>query len=57
MSDREILAEQELREIYNDPAEGYRSVERLYRKARGRVLGVSRRAMREWLKTQDTYTR
>ena len=57
MSDREILAEQGLREIYYDPAEGYRSVEKLYRKARERGLGVSRRAVKEWLETQDTYTR
>ena len=55
--DCEILAEQELREIYYDPAEGYRSVEKLYRKARERGLGVSRRAVMEWLETQDTYTR
>ena len=31
--------------------------ERLYRKAKERSLGVSRRAVRDWLKTQDTYTR
>ena len=55
--DREILAAQELREIYYDLAEGYQSVEKLYRKARERGLGVSRRAVREWLETQDTYAR
>ena len=42
MSDREILAaEQGLREIYYDPGKGYRSVEKLYRKARERGLETS----------------
>ena len=53
----EILAEQELRDIYYDPSAGYQSAKRLYQKAKGRSLGVSRRAVRDWLKTQDTYTR
>ena len=57
MKDREILAEQELRAIYYDPSAGYQSAERLYQKAKERSLGVSRRAVRDWLKTQDTYTR
>ena len=55
--DRKILAEQELRDIYYDPSAGYQSAERLYQKAKERSLGVSRRAVRDWLKTQDTYTR
>ena len=57
MKDREVLAEQELRNIYYDPSAGYQSAERLYQKARERSLGVSRRAVRDWLKTQDAYTR
>ena len=57
MKDREILAEQELTAIYYDPSAGYQSAERLYQKARERNLGVSRRAVKDWLKTQDTYTR
>ena len=36
---------------------GYQSAEKLYQKARERSLGVSRRAVRDWLETQDTYTR
>ena len=57
MKDSEILAQQELRNIYYDPSVGYQSAERLYRKAKGKGLSVSRRMVREWLKTQDTYTR
>ena len=57
MKDREILAEQELRNIYYDPSAGYQSAERLYQKAKEQDLGVSRKAVRDWLKTQDTYTR
>ena len=36
---------------------GYRSAEKLYQKAKEKGLSVSRRIVREWLKTQDTYTR
>ena len=57
MKDREILAEQELRDIYYNPLAGYQSADRLCQKAKERSLGVSRRAVRDWLKTQDTYTR
>ena len=54
---REILTEQELRNIYYDPSEGYRSAEKLYQKAKEKGLNVSRKKVRDWLKTQDTYTR
>ena len=57
MKDSEILAEQELRDIYYDPSADYQSAERLYQKAKEKEIGVSRRAVRDWLKTQDTYTR
>ena len=53
----EIITEQGLRDIYYDPSEGYQSAERLYQKAKGEGLSVSRKMVREWLKTQDTYTR
>ena len=43
----DIVNEQELRDIYYDPSEGYKSVERLYRKAKEKGLGVSRK---NWLK-------
>ena len=55
MKDSEILAEQELRDIYYDPSAGYRSAERSYQKAREKGVGVSRRAVRDWLKTQDVH--
>ena len=55
--DREILTEQELRNIYYDPSEGYQSAERLYQKAKERSLNVSRKTVRDWLKTQDTHSR
>ena len=57
MGDQEILTEQELRNIYYDPSEGYQSAEKLYQKAKEKGLNVSRRAVRDWLKTQDTYLR
>ena len=57
MKDSEILAEQKLRDIYYHPSAGYQSAERLYQKAKGKGLSVSRRVVRDWLKTQDTYTR
>ena len=53
----EIVNEQELRDIYYDPSEGYQSAERLYQKPREKGLNISRKMVREWLKTQDTYTR
>ena len=57
MKDSEIITEQALRDIYYDPSEGYQSAERLYQKVKGKGLSVSRKMVREWLKTQDTYTR
>ena len=50
MKDSEILAEQGLRDIYYDPSEGYQSAERLYREARAKRLGVSRRMVRGMVK-------
>ena len=55
--DQEILIEQELRNIYYDPSEEYQSAEKFYQKAKEQGLNVSRKAVRNWLKTQDTYTR
>ena len=61
MKDSKILAEQGLRDIYYDPSAGYQSAKRLYQKAYQKAkvkgLSVSRRVVRDWLKTQDTYTR
>ena len=52
-----VITEQELRSIYYDPSEGYQFMEKLYRKAKDKGLKISRRKVKEWLETQDTYTR
>ena len=53
----DIVDEQELRDIYYDPSKGYQSAEKLYRKAKEKGLNVSRKMVKKWLETQDTYTR
>ena len=55
--DQDIELEQGLREIYYNPKTGYQSAERLYQKALEDGLQVSRNQVKEWLKSQDTYTR
>ena len=61
MKDKEFIIEQELRNIYYNPSTGYQSAERLYQKAKESGLKVStyvsRKLVKDWLKTQDTYTR
>ena len=58
MDDQKIIAEQELRDIYYDPSAGYQSAEKLYRKAKEQGLkNVSRKDIKNWLRSQDTYTR
>ena len=52
-----MINEQELRDIYYDPSKGYQSAEKLYQKAKADGVKVSRRLVKEWLETQDTYTR
>ena len=52
-----MINEQELRDIYYNPSEGYQSAEKLYQKAKVDGVKVSRRLVKEWLETQDTYTR
>ena len=47
----------ELRDIYYNPSEGYQSAEKLYQKAKANGVSVSRRLVKEWLETQDMYTR
>ena len=54
---RDVEKEQELRNIYYDPMTGYQSRERLYQKAKESGLKISRREVKEWLETQETYTR
>lgn len=55
--DSNIETEQGLREIYYNPSTGYQSAERLYKTALEEGINVSRKAVNEWLKFQDTYTR
>ena len=55
--DSAVVTEQGLRDLYYDPVTGYQSVERLYQKAVKEGINVSRKSVKEWLKTQDTYTR
>ena len=52
-----VEKEQELRDLYYDPVNGHRSREKLYQKAREKGLKTSRREVKEWLETHDTYTR
>ena len=53
-----IIKEQELRDVYYDPSEGYKSAEKLYRKVRENgVKNVSRKDVNDWLKFQNAYTR
>ena len=57
MKDKEVIIEQELRDIYYNPKTGYQSAERLYQKAKEKGLNVSRKIVQNWLETQDTFTR
>lgn len=52
--DNDVEREQGLREVYYKPATGYQSAERLYNKASEEDLNVSKSAVKEWRKTQDT---
>ena len=55
--DKGIELEQGLRDIYYNPKTGYQSAERLYQKALEDGLSVSRKQVKDWLRSQDTYTR
>ena len=50
--DSDIEKEQQLRDICYNPKTGYQSAERL-----SKNLNVSRQQIKEYLKSQDTYTR
>ena len=54
MKDYEFVIEQQLRDFYYNPETGYQSAETLYQKAKEKGLNVSRKIVKEWLKTQDT---
>ena len=53
----DIELEQGLRAIYYNHKTGYQSAERLYQKALEDGLSVSREQVKDWLRSQDTYTR
>lgn len=53
----EFIIEPELQNLLYNPGTGYQSIERLYQKAKEKGLYVSRRIVREWVKTQNTYTK
>ena len=55
--DKAAKLEQGWRNIYYNPKTGYQSSERLYKKALEDGLNVNRKLVKEWLKSQDTYTR
>ena len=57
VKDKEFVIEQELRDSYYNPETGYQSAERLYQKAKQQGLNVSRKIVKDWLKTQDTFAR
>ena len=48
---------QELRDLYHSPRTGYRSIENLYRKVKEDFPNATREKVRNFLKTQDTYTK
>ena len=52
----EVIIEQELRNIYYDHTADYQSAEN-YTKKQRKMVSVNRRLVKEWLKTQNTYTR
>ena len=53
----EFELEQELRDLYHNPGTGYRSVENLYKKVREDGFKVTRQQVKNFLQTQDTYTK
>ena len=55
--EKQFIIEQGLRDIYYNPSAGYQSIERLHQKAKESGLKVSKKLVKDWLKTQDTYTR
>ena len=55
--DKDIESEQGFRDIYYNLKTGYQSTERLYQKALEDGLNVSRKQLKDWLRSQDTYTR
>ena len=57
ISEDELDTNQQLRDLYYTPAHGYRGVQDLYRKAKEKNIPVSLKEVRNFLKSQDTYTK
>ena len=59
MSDieEELGINQQLRDLYHSPTAGYRSIEALYKRAREGGIEVSRKEVKNFLKSQGTYTK
>ena len=57
MKEKYFVIEQELRDLYYNPETGFQSAEKLYQKAKEEGINVSRKIVKEWLTTQDTYTK
>ena len=57
MKEKHFVIEQELRDLYYNPEIGFTSAEKLYQKAKEEEIQVSRNLVKEWLKTQETYTK
>ena len=53
----DVETEQGITEIYYNPASGYQSAEKQHNKALEEGINVCRKAVKEGLKTQDTYTK
>jgi hypothetical protein len=49
--------EQKLRHLYYNPKTGFQSVDKLYNKAIEQGLAVKKSQVRQWLKSQSTFTR
>ena len=57
MKTDEFELEQELRDLYHNPGTGYRSIENLYKRVKDDGFKVTRQQVKNFLKTQDTYTK
>ena len=57
MKEKYFVIEQELRDLYYNPETGFQSAEKLYQKAKEEGINVSRKIVKEWLTTQETYTK
>ena len=56
LKEKDFVIEQELRDLYYNLETGFQSAEKLYQKAKEEGINVSRKFVREWLTTQDTFT-